>query len=79
MKSIKNIKQTFTAIFVFGLLICVLFNSNDLLTKIVIIPFIVFCLGLSLKNVCLILGKINMAKLMEMPIPVTPKSKLNLV
>ena len=65
MKNINKTKQTFTSLFVFGLLTYILFNSNDLLTKIIIIPFIVFSLGFFLKNVCLILGKVNMAKLME--------------
>lgn len=61
----KNIKQTITALIVFVLLTYILFNSSDLLTKVVIIPFIVFSLGLFFKNICLILGKVQIAKLME--------------
>ena len=65
MKSIKNIKQTTTALIIFVLLIYILFNSKDLITKIVIIPFIAYSLGIFLKNICLILGKVKIAKLME--------------
>ena len=61
----KNIKQTITALIVFVLLTYILFNSSNLLTKVVIIPFIVFSLGLFFKNICLILGKVQIAKLME--------------
>lgn len=61
----KNIKQTITTLIVFVLLTYILFNSSDLLTKVVIIPFIVFSLGLFFKNICLILGKVQIAKLME--------------
>ena len=65
IKNIKNIKQTTTALAVFGLLTYILFNSNDLLTRVVIIPFIIFSLGLFFKNICLILEKTKLAKLME--------------
>jgi len=65
MKNVKFTKRTFTSIFVFGLLTYILFSSNDLITKIVIIPFIVFSLGLFLKNIFLLLGKKNIAKIME--------------
>lgn len=65
MKSIKNIKQTTTALIVFVLLTYILFNSSDLLTKVVIIPFIIFSIGLFLKNISLILGKVKIAILME--------------
>jgi len=61
----KNIKQTITALIVFVLLTYILFNSSNLLTKVVIIPFIVFSLVLYFKNICLILGKVQIAKLME--------------
>jgi len=65
MKNLKFTKQTFTSIFVFGLLIYILFSSNDLVSKIVVIPFTVFSLGLFLKNIFLMLDKKNLAKIME--------------
>lgn len=61
MKNIKKTKQTFTSIFVFELLTYILFTSKDLITKIAVILFIVFSLGLFFKNI-LMLGKKKLLK-----------------
>ena len=65
MRNIKFSKQTLTSLFVFGLLTYILFNTKDLITIIVVIPFLIFSLGLFLKNIFLILGKKNNARIME--------------
>lgn len=65
MKFMKNTKQTFTSFLVFVLLTYILFNTNDLLTIIVVIPFLVFSLGLFLKNIFLVFEKKYLAKIME--------------
>ena len=38
-------KKLITSIAVAGILLKVLFNTNDLMTRIVVIPFLVFCSG----------------------------------
>ena len=65
MKNIDKTKQTFTSFFVFVLLTYILFNTKDLITIIVVIPFFIFSLGLFLKNIFLIFGKKYLAKIME--------------
>lgn len=65
MKNIRNSKQTLTSIIVFIMLTNILFNSKDFITKLVVIPFIVFSLGYFLKNIFLMLGKKSLAKIME--------------
>ena len=50
-------KQTITSIVVAGVLLKVLFNRNDVLTKIVVLPFLVFALGFGLKNIFIIIKK----------------------
>jgi len=65
MKNINKTKQTFTSLFVFGLLTYILFNTKDLITIIVIIPFLIFSIGLFLKNIFLMLGKKSVARIME--------------
>ena len=65
MENIKFTKQTFSSVIIFGILTYILFNTNDLITKIVVIPFLIFSLGLFLKNMFLILEKRNIAKIME--------------
>lgn len=63
--NIKFIKQTITAIIVIIILTYFLFTSKDLITKIIIIPFLTFSLAFFLKNIFLILRKKNIAKIME--------------
>ena len=65
MKNLRFTKQTITSILVFGILTYILFNTKDWMTKIVIIPFLIFSLGLFLKNIFLMLKKRNIAKIME--------------
>lgn len=65
MKNIRYTKQTITSLLVFGILAYILFNTKDLITIIVTIPFLIFSLGLFLKNIFLILEKRNMGKIME--------------
>ena len=65
MKNLRFTKQTIKSILVFGILAYTLLNTKDWMTKIVIIPFLVFSLGLFLKNIFLMLKKRNMAKIME--------------
>lgn len=65
MKNIKFKNKTIISLFVFGILMYIFFNTKDLLTKIVVIPFIFFSLGIFLKNIFLMLGKTKSAKIME--------------
>ena len=44
-------KQLITSIFVAGMLLKVLFNTNDLMTRVIVIPFLVFAVALGLKNI----------------------------
>ena len=53
-------KQLITSIFVAGMLLKVLFNTNDLMTR-VIIPFLVFSVALGLKNVLILMKKDTLA------------------
>ena len=66
MKKIGFIKQTITAVVVFLLLMYILFNSNDLMTRLIIIPFLIFSLGFFFKSIFLILKKEKVAIIMEM-------------
>ena len=50
-------KQLITSIFVAGMLLKVLFNTNDLMTRVIIIPFLVFAVVLGLKNVLILMKK----------------------
>ena len=50
-------KQLITSIFVTGILLKVLFNTNDLMTRVIVIPFLVFAVGLGLKNVFILMKK----------------------
>ena len=63
--NIKFIKQTITAIIVVIILTYFLLASKNLATKIIIIPFLIFSLAFFLKNIFLISGKRNIAKIME--------------
>ena len=50
-------KQLITSIFVAVILLKVLFNTNDLMTKIIVVPFLVFAVGIGLKNVLILMKK----------------------
>ena len=66
MKKIGFIRQTITSFVVFLLMMYILFNSNNLMTRLIIIPFLIFSLGIVLKNIFLILKKDKLARIMEM-------------
>ena len=50
-------KKLITSIAVAGILLKVLFNTNDLMTRIVVIPFLVFAVALGMKNALIIMNK----------------------
>lgn len=54
-------KQIITSIVVVCVLINVLFNTNDSLTKIIVLPFLVFAVGFGLKNTFIIMNKTTWA------------------
>ena len=54
-------KQIITSILVAVVLLKVLFSTNDYPTKIIVLPFIFFALGLGLKNVFILLKKESLA------------------
>ena len=60
--NIRYIKQSITALIVFGILTYILLTTKDLLTRIIIIPFIVFSLSFFIEKVLLIFEKKSLAK-----------------
>lgn len=50
-------KQVIISIVAAGVLLKVLFNTNDYWTKIIVFPFLVFAVGLGIKNALIIMGK----------------------
>lgn len=54
-------KQIITSIIVVGVLINVIFNTNDFLTKIIVLPFLAFAVGFGLKNTFIIMKKTTWA------------------
>ena len=50
-------KKLITSIAVTGILLKVLFNTNDLMTRIIVIPFLVFAVALGLKNSLIMMNK----------------------
>ena len=54
-------KKLITSIAVAGILLKVLFNTNDLMTRIVVIPFLVFAVALGLKNALIMMNKRDLA------------------
>ena len=54
-------KQLITSIVVAGILLKVLFQTNDLLTKIVVSLFLIFAVGLGLTNVLTMVNKDELA------------------
>jgi len=61
----KFVKKTITALIVSILLSYVLINTNDKLTIIVVIPFLMFAISMFIKNICLILKKNKLAKIFD--------------
>jgi len=64
--NLRNIKQTITAAIVLGLLSYILISTKDLLTIIVVIPFLIFAISLFTKNICLMMNQKKVAKKFEM-------------
>lgn len=60
--NIKYIRKSITALIIFVLLTYILITTKDLLTRIVIIPFIVFSLSFFIEKVLLIFNKKLFAK-----------------
>lgn len=54
-------KQIVSSILVAGILLTVLFNTNDSLTRIIVLPFLVFAVALGLKNALIIMKKEKLA------------------
>ena len=54
-------KQLITSLFVAGLLLKVLFQTDDFMTRIIIVPFLVFAVGLGLKNALVMMNKDSLA------------------
>ena len=54
-------KKIITSIAVAGILIKVLFNTNDLMTRIVVIPFLVFAVAIGMTNALVVMGKKELA------------------
>ena len=50
-------KKLITSIVATGILLKVLFNTNDLMTRIIVMPFLVFAAALGLKNALIIMNQ----------------------
>lgn len=50
-------KKIITSIAVAGILLKVLFNTNDLMTRIIVIPFLVFAVAIGMTNALVVMGK----------------------
>lgn len=61
--NLRNIKQTITSIIVSIFLSYILITTNDLFTKIIVIPFLLFGISFFIKNLCLMFNKKQLAKL----------------
>ena len=61
--NLRFIKKTIMAFVVSIFLGYILIKTKDLLTKIVVIPFLIFGISLFIKNICLIFNKNKIAKI----------------
>lgn len=61
--NLRNIKQTITALITSIFLSYVLITTKDLLTRIIVIPFLLFGISYFIKNVCIMLNKNKLAKI----------------
>ena len=61
--NLEFIKKTIMAFVVSIFLGYILIKTKDLLTKIVVIPFLIFGISLFIKNICLIFNKNKIAKI----------------
>ena len=60
--NIGFVKKTIMALIVSMFLSYILITTKDLLTRIVVIPFLIFGISLFIKNICLIFKKNKIAK-----------------
>ena len=56
-KGCDCLKKIITSIAVTGILIAVLFKTNDLITRIIVIPFLIFAIAMGITNVLTLMGK----------------------
>lgn len=54
---------TITALMVSIFLSYVLFTTKDMLTRVIVIPFLLFGIGMFIKNICLMFNKTEIAKI----------------
>ena len=54
-------KKIITSIAVVGILIKVLLNTDDLMTRIIAIPFLVFAVAMGITNILVVMGKKTLA------------------
>lgn len=59
---IRYIKKSITSAVIFGILTYILITTKDLITKIVVIPFLIFSLSFFIEKVLLIFNKNVLAK-----------------
>ena len=60
--NIENLQKTIMVLIVSIFLSYILITTKDLLTRIVVIPFLIFGISLFIKNICLIFNKNKIAK-----------------
>ena len=60
--NIGFVKKTIMALIVSIFLSYILITTKDLLTRIVVIPFLIFGISLFIKNICLIFKKTKLLK-----------------
>lgn len=63
MNNIRNAKQTATAAIIIGTLSFALFKTQDLMSRLIILPFLLFAISLFIQNVCMMFNKIRLAEL----------------
>ena len=64
--NLNNIKKTITAITVSILLSYVLITTKDLLTRIIVVPFLLFAISFFIRNICIMMNQKKVAKKFEM-------------
>jgi hypothetical protein len=64
--NLGNIKQTITSVIVSIFLSYILITTKDLLTIIIVIPFLLFGISFFIKNICIIFDKKKLAKIFGM-------------
>lgn len=59
---LRYIKQSVTSAIISGILVCLLFNAKDLLSKIVILLFLIFGISFCARNILLVFRKDKLAE-----------------